>query len=254
MTLLGRRASVRALGRATGPGLLGCAPGGGRVLAGGAWRGAWRGCLAGCVCPWPRSAGPVCHKPHWAGVLRWGACAPGPVVRGLCATRPKRGRRRAIAPSGLASRAGTRTMRALIMAGPGSDGRGCAGGRPRTADSPRRPPGHRQPGHHAGLPGKGETQKLARCAQRRCTSEQVWPRRAGPDGDRGPGRDPVAGLGHGRGDAGVVTRVCAVRGQSALVADGLVRRGPERIPGYGGRQRVSRSGSCPWHGRRSRSC
>ena len=30
-------------------------------------------------------------------------------------------------------------------------------------------------------------------------------------------------------------------------------RGPEGIPDHGGRQGVSRSGSCPWHGRRSRS-
>jgi hypothetical protein len=43
----------------------------------------------GCVCPKPRSAGPVCHEPRTAARPGWGACAPSPVVRGLCATSPE---------------------------------------------------------------------------------------------------------------------------------------------------------------------
>jgi hypothetical protein len=47
----------------------------------------------GCVGPKPHLSGLVCPKPQTAALIAWGAWAPSPIYRGLCAPSPKRPRR-----------------------------------------------------------------------------------------------------------------------------------------------------------------
>ena len=82
-------------------------------------------------------------------------------------------------------------------------------------------------------------------------------RRGASHGSPGPQRrkrEKLRSWAAGNPEAGgVPSGATRRRERSTLVSAGPVRRGPEQIPDHDGRQRISRSGSRPWPGRRARS-